>query len=234
MKTTITVSAESPKKNSFERALLICGVLSSLWYVVINIYVPMQYDGYSLSSLTVSELSAIGAPTRKLWVALVIAYPLLFAAFGWGVLKSANRQGNSALRIVGRLIIFYCAFNLYWPPMHQRGFEPTLTDSLHIVWAIVTVFFMMVMMGFGASAFGKPFRIYTISSIVLLVLFGVLTGLEAPNIPTNGPTPWIGVWERINIAIFMLWVVVLAIVLLRTEKEVNSIKSSTQLAFKTQ
>ena len=173
----------------------------------------MKYEGYSMSSLTVSELSAIGAPTRQLWIFLVILYPLLFGAFGWGVLMSAD--GNRPLRIVGGLIIVYCAFNIYWPPMHQRGMEPTMTDTLHIVWAAVTVLFMMAMMGFGAAAFGRTFRIYTITSITLHIVFGVLTGLEAPNIPINGPTPWIGVWERINIAVFMLWVIGLAIVLLR-------------------
>jgi len=55
----------------------------------------------------------------------------------------------------------------------------------------------------------------------------VLTGLDAPNIPTNGPTPWIGVWERINIGIFMAWVMVLAIALLRTETAPDSTNRKT-------
>jgi len=151
---------------------------------------------------------------------LVVWYPLLFAAFGWGVLKAA--RGKQRLRVVGSLIIFYCAFNLYWPPMHMRGNLPTLTDTLHITWASATVLLMMTMMGFGAASFGKQFRIYTIISIALHVLFGILTFLEAPNIPTNGPTPTIGTWERINIFIFMLWIAVLAIKLLRMEKVNNT------------
>jgi len=67
------------------KAFLTCGILASLWYVGINILVPMLYEVYSMDSLTVSELSAIGDPTRILWVLLVSLYPLLFAAFGWGV-----------------------------------------------------------------------------------------------------------------------------------------------------
>jgi hypothetical protein len=31
----------------------------------------------------------------------------------------------------------------------------------------------------------------------------------------NQPTPMIGVWERINIGVFLLWVVILATVLIR-------------------
>jgi hypothetical protein len=206
------------------KVLLACGILSSLWYIAINIYVPLKYQGYVLSSLTVSELSAIGSPTRLIWVLLVLLYPLLFGAFGWGILRSP--ASNRALRIVGVLILAYSAFNLYWPPMHMRGAQPTLTDTLHIVWASVTVLLMVTMMAIGAAALGKRFRVYTILSIISNLTFGVLTSLEAPNIPTNGATPWIGVWERINIAVFMVWVVVLAVALLRKERGMVPDKST--------
>src|SRR5690349_21586299 len=115
------------------KIFLYSGIFSSLWYVAINIYVPSMYPGYDLSSFTVSELSAIDAPTRSLWVTLVIFYILPFGAFGVGLLQMARK--NRPLRIVGWLTIFYTLFNLYWPPMHMRGIEPTLTDTLHIVWA---------------------------------------------------------------------------------------------------
>ena len=51
------------------KLLLIYGILSSLLYVAINILVPMAWDGYNAVSQTVSELSAIDAPTRPLWLA---------------------------------------------------------------------------------------------------------------------------------------------------------------------
>jgi hypothetical protein len=212
---------------TMQKALLVCGVLSSLWYVAINIFVPAMYEGYSMVSLTVSELSAIGAPTRVLWVLLAMLYPLLFAAFGWGIWQSAGR--TRSLRVVGVLIIVYSIMNFYWPPMHQREVIAagggTLTDTLHIVWAITTLLFMMLMMGFGAVALGKRFRLYTIATWVIFIVFGVLTGMESPGIQENLPTPHIGVWERINIGAFMLWVIVFAIVLLRAKKLPGSIKN---------
>lgn len=205
---------------TMQKALLFCGVLSSLWYVTINIFVPTLYEGYSPVSMTVSELSAIGAPTRIVWVLLVMPYPLLFAAFGWGVLKSA--RGIPKLRVMGSLIIVYCILNFYWPPMHQRDVIAagggTLTDTLHIVWAMVTLLFMMLLMGFGAAALGKRFRLFTIATWAIFILFGVLTGRESPGIDAGLPTPLIGVWERINIGAFMLWTIVFAIVLLHKEK----------------
>ncbi|HYV91664.1 MAG TPA: DUF998 domain-containing protein [Chitinophagales bacterium] len=202
------------------KALLRCGIFSSLWYVAINIVVPPMYEGYSSVTLTVSELSAIGAPTRILWVLLVIPYVLLLTAFGWGVLKSAG--GSRHLRIAGSLIIAYCIMNFYWPPMHQREVIAagggTLTDTLHIVWAMMTLVFNMLLMGFGAAALGKRFRIYTIATWVVFIVFGVLTFIESPGIEANLPTPHIGLWERINMGAFLLWVVVFAIALLRKEK----------------
>lgn len=64
---------------------LICGILSSLLYVAMNVFIPMQWEGYSFASGIVSELSAIDAPTRPLWVPLGIAYGVLMTAFGFGV-----------------------------------------------------------------------------------------------------------------------------------------------------
>jgi hypothetical protein len=140
-------------------------------------------------------------------------YILLFAAFGWGVLKSAGE--NRRLRIAGILILLYSVINFYWPPMQLRGNEMALTDVLHIAWAMVALLLMMLIMGFGAAALGKRFRIYTAASFAAFLVFGTLTGMEAPNLAAHLPTPRIGIWERINIGVFMLWVVVLAVVLLR-------------------
>jgi len=214
----VTAPGRTAKAEPMYNALLACGIVSSLLYVAMNVFLPMWWEGYSCASRVVSELSAIDAPTRPLWVPLGIVYGALATAFGWGVWTSA--RGNRALRVVGGLILVYGAIGLVpWPPMHQREVLAagggTLTDTLHIVWSMAAVLLMLLAMAFGAAAFGKRFRRYSIAAIVTLVAFGVLTGLESPGISANLPTPWIGVWERINIGVFLLWVVVLAIVLRR-------------------
>jgi cytochrome c biogenesis protein CcdA len=80
----------------------------------------------------------------------------------------------------------------------------------------VTVILMFFAIGFGATAFGRRFRLYSIVTIVVLLVFGGLTFLEAPRLQMNLPTPWIGLWERINISVLLVWVVMLATVLWRT------------------
>lgn len=201
------------------KVLLICGIVSSLLYVAMNIVGAMQFEGYSSISQTVSELSAIGAPTRPFWIPLAIAYDVLLIALARGVWVSAGRK--RALRVVGGLLAAYGAVGFASPfaPMHLRGKGFTLTDTMHITFAMVTVLLMLLAIGFGAAAFGKRFRLYSIATILILLVFGALTGLDAPRIAANLPTPWVGVWERINILGFLLWVVVLAITLLRAQSD---------------
>jgi hypothetical protein len=202
-----------------QKLFLTCGILSSLWYLMMNIIVPMQDVNYSAVTQTISELSAIDAPTRILWVLLGTLYPLLYAAFGWGAIQSADGQRN--LRTMGYLIIIHSSFNFFWPPMHLREVLAagggTLTDTLHITWAMITLLFNMLIMGFGAAAMGKGFRIYTIISFILFIVFGILIGLESPGVNANLSTPGIGIWERVNIAVNMSWIAVLAMLLLRKQ-----------------
>jgi hypothetical protein len=200
------------------KVLLVCGIASSLLYVAMNVFVPTTWPGYNSASQVVSELSAVDAPSRPLWVVLGMVWALLVTAFGWGVWASA--RGNRPLRILGGVLIACGLFNIVpWPPMHQREVLAagggSLTDTLHIVWSMVAVVFMVLAIGFGAAALGKRFRFYSIATMVMLIGFGVLTGIDAPRIDANLPTPWIGVWERINIGVYDLWVVVLSIALLR-------------------
>lgn len=199
------------------RWLLACGVLSSLYYVGLNAFVPPLCPGHSVLDHTVSELSAIGSPTRPLWLVAATPYLVLLAAFGWGILRAAG--GNRRLRVTGGLVLLYSAFNLYWPPMHQRAVLAagggTLSDTLHLVWAAVAVALFLLIMSFGAAALGSRFRVYTLVSAVLLATFGALTSRGAANVAKDLPTPWIGLWERINIGLFLLWVIVFAMTLLR-------------------
>ena len=206
--------------DSWRKALLACGIVSSLLFGAM--IAAIRFDGYSRVTQVLSELTAIGAPTRSLWMWLGSFYTVLIAAFGWGVWKSAG--GKHAVRIAGWLILGYGSLGLLWPfaPMHQRELlaagGATFSDTLHVILAGVTVLLMFFAIGFGAAAFGNRFRLYSIISVVVLLAFGALTFLEAPRLQANLPTPWIGLWERINISVFLLWVVVLATVLLRASK----------------
>ena len=196
------------------KALLAGGILSSALYVAMTILVARQWEEYDSFSYTISELSAIGAPTRSMWVVPGAVYTILVTLFGWGVLKSAG--ANRRVRAIGILIAVYGSLGLIWQfaPMHQREVLAagggTFSDTMHLALAAVTVVLMLVAMTLGRGALGPRFRVYSIVSLAILAVVAVLTVRDAPRLALDLPTPWIGVWERINLGVFLLWVVVLA------------------------
>ena len=202
------------------RLLIISGIIASLYYAVMNVIVPMYYPGYDIASYTVSELSAIDTPTRTLWVSLVFFYTVLVIFFGAGMwIDSAN---NKNLRIAAILMIVYGVSGFFWPPMHQRKVIAagggSFTDTMHIIFAVFTIVLMMLMMFFAARAFSRRFKYFTVFTFILFIIFGIFTGIEGPKLDKDLPTPLLGVWERINIGLFLLWSIVLATQLLKNQR----------------
>lgn len=215
-----STAAPSSTRASLQRALLVCGIASSLVYGAMNAFVPYLWPEYDSSWQTVSELSAIDAPTRPVWVGLGFLYTALYGAFGAGVWMEG--KGSRALRVAGALVFVSAVLGIFWPPMHLRPVLAagggTLSDTLHIVWTAAWGLLSMVAMGFAAAHFRWRFRAFTVLSIGAMLAFGTLTSRDAPNVDLNLPTPWMGVWERVNIGIFYVWVIAFAAALLRAHR----------------
>jgi len=111
MNTATSVPGKFLEKPALNKALLLCGIVSSLLYIMMLVFIPIQWKEYSSNSQTVSGLSAIGAPTRALWVPLGSVYTLLAAIFGFGVLKSAKE--NTPLKMMGIFIIIYALLGAF-------------------------------------------------------------------------------------------------------------------------
>jgi len=206
------------------KVLLICGIVSSVLYIAVDVLGTLRYPGYRYTEQQFSELTAAGSPVRLLMIALsVIPYTLLVAAFAVGVWVSARPK--RAGPITGALLLGYAAFGMgggWITPMNTRealaAGERGLRNAMHVPMTAVMSLFMLVAMGFGATLLGKGFRYYSYATIAILIVFGVLTSLQAGKMVADEPTPWMGLTERINIYATMLWVVALAIGLLRAQE----------------
>lgn len=204
-----------PSREALRRLLLICGIVASCLYATVIAIVATRGHAYNLAGQTISELSAIGAPTRTLWMILCTPYTWLMLAFAMGVWYSGRLY--RPLRMIGLLLGAYAALGFLWPlaPMHQRDVLAAtgggFSDTAHIVLGAVTQVLFLLSLGFSTRAFGKGFRVYAIITLVLVIAFGLLTFMAAPGIARGTPTPLIGVWECINIGVFLLWVIVLAL-----------------------
>ena len=199
-------------------ALLVCGVLSSLLYVGADLLAAARFPGYhDFTSQAISELTAVGAPTRGSVEPLLIAYDFLIIAFGVGVWRSAGRK--RAMRLVGGLLAGIGVLGLVaipFTPMHLRGTGSLSSDAPHIAVTGVIVLFILSAVGVGAFLFGRGFRLYSLATLATLLVFGTWTSFEAARLVADQPTPWLGVSERIHIGAYLLWVLVLAVMLLRS------------------
>jgi hypothetical protein len=203
------------------KVLLVCGLLASLLYVGATLVGALQWNDYDWITRSVSELFALDAPSRPLVATAFLVYGVLMIAFGVGVWMSAGHKRT--LRILGGLLIAYALVGLPGPlffSMHTmvrgggvQAMQPS--DVLHIILTAALVLLILLSIGVGATAFGTPFCLYSIGTLLVVLVCGALAGLQGGNMAANLPTPWLGVEERLNIFGYMLWVVVLAIGLLR-------------------
>ncbi|UCF59020.1 MAG: DUF998 domain-containing protein [Candidatus Bathyarchaeota archaeon] len=119
------------------RLLLICGLLASVVWVGNDIVAGTLWQGYSFTDQAVSELSAIGSPTRSLVVSVSLVYDVLMIAFGLGVWTHTRQR---SLRLIGSLAVIIGALGFAGVPFPlQLGVtEATFTNTMHsFQWILV-------------------------------------------------------------------------------------------------
>ncbi len=207
------------------KALLICGIIASILYISTDTLASLLYTGYNFTDQAISELLAIDAPTRSFVAPLFTVYDILLIAFALGIWLSAGKK--RVLRIMAGLMVGNAAIGLLlWNvfPMHMQGAEATFTDTMHVLLAGVGVILILLVVVLGSLAFGKRFRFYSIGTILLFfvptILIFLLLSMSFPQFSEKIVTmpPLTGVSERFSTYVCLLWQVVLAIVLLRSEK----------------
>jgi hypothetical protein len=197
------------------KIFLVCGVLSSVLYVAIDLVAAIAHPEYhAFRSQMISELMARGAPTERLVDPLFLLYDGLVMAFAVGVFTSDDRART---KWAGGLLFAYGAVGLLGPTVFEtnmRGSPPASEDLAHIAATVAVVALTLASMVLGASMLGRRFRLFTGAAGTVIVVFGALSSLAAAPLTTNGPTPWVGVTERICIGASLLWIAGLAVALL--------------------
>ncbi|WP_224701843.1 DUF998 domain-containing protein [Devosia aquimaris] len=202
---------------SLTRLLLACGIVGAAFFIAMDFVSSFWlYPGYDYTAQQVSELSAIGAPSRNFWMAMGFPYAGLSFAFALGVWRAS--AGRVSLRTTAVLIGLFALNSFVWgwvAPMHMRGTVVSTTDTMHIVLTIVAVVLMVTFMTTGASAFGRGFRLFSILTMLAMVVAGGVVGTQISAIAQGLPTPWMGLVERVSVYAPSLWMTVLAVMLLR-------------------
>jgi hypothetical membrane protein len=206
------------------RILIVCGLVAPVLYIVTDIIASSQYPGYRYADQQISELLAKGAQSRPFMVAAnLIPFDLLVAAFAAGIWAAVGR--TRAGRVAAAGLVGFAVFGTLGGgvfEMERREVmaagQGTLRGTMHLPATGLMTLCLLVAMIFGARLLGKRFRYYTYATIVTMLGFGFLVAAQAGQLGTGQPTPWMGLEERVSSYSMMLWLVVLAIALLRAQQ----------------
>jgi hypothetical membrane protein len=202
------------------KVLLLAGIVSAGIYVIGDvlsglIYIYNSSRPYSFKDQWISELTALGSPVRPLMVTVVTVHSLLLAAFAVGILRAAGQ--NRILRWVGLALLVATAVAVWihpFFPMSSRWMERSFTDTMHETLTFVWLPIIVVAVALSAIAYRGWFRLYSIATLLVMMAFGVASGIAIGGLEQND-TPWAGVFERINAYSLMAWFIVLAVTVMR-------------------
>jgi len=212
--------------------LLVCGILASLLYCGTDILAGVLRVDYSFTSQSASVLSAYGASTRPLVLPLQLTADILLVPFAFGIWRSAGR--NRTMRVIaglltGNAIISGVAVAFF--PMHHGEAVSTLANTINVILMGVGVVLFQLAIVLGVIVYRNWFRFYSLGTILVLLVGDILATLGTTPTLYGNPGPLVGIQERIMIYGDLLWIVVLAIVLLRAEKKLvqQSVQPDTRI-----
>ncbi len=201
------------------------GVISFLSYLCAVIFAPLAYPGYDWLSQAVSDLSADGAPSLKLWdslSALYKAFSLLTMVIATLVASSSNR--NKLLKLGIYLFTVMSLFsNVGYTmfPLSEAGFGGAFQDIMHVY--VITAFVVLL----------------SISSLILciigghkkngskLIFIGAIVCFSMMMIGALSPTPIIpksifGLFERFSTMSATAFTAIVGIWVYRSKADVET------------
>jgi hypothetical protein len=185
------------------KAVLIAAVVATLCSIGIDLLGLALWKGYDYVHQSITQLSALGAPTRPWAVALTIGRDLALLIVGLTLWLVSDR--NVALRITASLVITTAAAGFaaeFFPT--QVGQSPPFSSPSVILGAIAVVASVLVI-AFGAAAFSGWFRAVSIGVLAAFALLTILGFMQT--------SPRIGLQERVMSYAILAWVILLGVAL---------------------
>jgi hypothetical protein len=124
------------------------GFVSLLSYTAAVVFSPMAYPGYNWMTQAVSDLSAVNAPSRMLWIQLASLHGVCGIVCIMAVCISIQGTLNKVLRMG-----VYCFATMNWIsfvgysmfPLLDSGMSgTTMQDKMHLVVTVLVVIFSIV------------------------------------------------------------------------------------------
>ena len=198
----------------------VLGIIGPVIYILAVFIGGAVRNDYSALYNAISELSMADAPNKIILDVLFGIYNIFLLGFGLGAYldnSTKSRKYNTAMIMlvaIGFLGLLVLIFT-----QDPRGTPATLYGTLHIVLSGITaaltiISILLVGLSFKNNAKMKLFTSYSYTTAALIFISG---GAGAASLANNGG--YGGLFERITIFLFMVWVITLSYLILKNRIE---------------
>lgn len=201
-----------------KKLLFYGGIFGPLVFLLVDIIGGIITPDYNYIINAISELTQAGSENTYLLSPLFLISAIMTVAFGIGILLNYKDRRSKLLFTASILIIITGTFSGLTGtifPMDPFNSEMTFPGKMHIILTgisavMVMLLILMIGIGFHREKQWKSFRLYSITTVIIMVIFGGLT----PALIMNS-IPLLGLFERIVIYTYLQWFFVLAFKLLK-------------------
>jgi len=199
-----------------KRLWLVCGVLAPVFYVATVIIGGAITPDYSHVRDAISSLTETGAPEIPLiqigfalynWSLLAFSLGLMFAMWKAGSRSMVISAGMLMLVGLAGVLMSWFTQDPVGTPLTVRGIGHFVLAGIEALGTIIGI----LLFGLGSRRISglAPLRLYSLLSAAVVFISG---GISSATLAFN---PYFGVFERITIGTFMLWLFVVSTRLLR-------------------
>ena len=201
------------------------GIFGPIIFLLNDIIGNIITKGFSPIINAVSELTQAGSENTVLLSSLFFIAAIMLMIFGIG-LVAHFKFGHSKLIFFGGIFIIllgvFSALSGTIFPMGPFGGDETFAGNMHIILTglnIVLVVLSIPMIGIGLNRIKqwKSFRLYSIMTVLVMIIFGASTSVLIMN-----DIEMLGLFERITIYAYQLWIFILAFLFIKEQPILKS------------
>jgi len=198
------------------KALLMLGIFAALAWIISDFNASYRYEGYSWPVDAISGLSAVDSPVQSLSRVGTLIYDMLRIGFAAGVWFSAGARRSIRITSAALLAFSLTDFAAFFFPWYPEKPLSTPENLAHSAFAgALPMLWFFLSIGTSAHAGEKGFRMFSYAIILAMLVLGALPLLGSSVTGVDQPPALFGASERINAYGYMVWMMALAVVLLR-------------------
>lgn len=207
--------------NKLEKnALYLGGIIGPIVFLLNDIIGSIITHGFNPIRNAVSELTQAGSENAILLSTLFFIAASMLVVFAIGIVIHYNFALSKLMFLGGIFIMLLGIFSALSGtifPMDPFDTEATFPGTMHIVLTglnIVLIILAIPMIGIGLyrEKKWKSFRLYSIITVLIMATCGGATSVLMMN-----DIELLGLFERITIYAYQLWIVILAVLLMKEQ-----------------